>query len=174
MRTQQYKVYVGDYSLSYEELHHPIGNQHLRIIPVIGGAGSTVGRILLGVGLIAASFLLPGAGIFGATSIFGITAAQGGVVLASVGTILSGVGATLVLGGVSQLLSPVPTNTLGQRETQDPRKSFSFSGIQNTARQGTPVPVVYGETVVGSVVISVGIDTVQTVVDTDPSGMGKG
>jgi predicted phage tail protein len=43
----------------------------------------------------------------------------------------------------------------------DPRKSFSFSGIQNTNRAGVPVPVVYGETLVGSVVISAGIDIVQ-------------
>jgi predicted phage tail protein len=39
-----------------------------------------------------------------------------------------------------------------------PQESYSFSGIQNTSRQGTPVPVVYGETIVGSVVISAGID----------------
>jgi predicted phage tail protein len=40
----------------------------------------------------------------------------------------------------------------------DPQESYSFSGIQNTSRQGIPVPVVYGETIVGSVVISAGID----------------
>jgi predicted phage tail protein len=44
---------------------------------------------------------------------------------------------------------------------KDPRKSYSFSGIQQTSRQGTPVPIVYGETLVGSVVISAGVDTVQ-------------
>jgi predicted phage tail protein len=43
----------------------------------------------------------------------------------------------------------------------DPRKSYSFSGVQNTSRAGVPVPVVYGETLVGSVVISAGIDIVQ-------------
>ena len=41
----------------------------------------------------------------------------------------------------------------------DPQESYSFSGIQNTSRQGLPVPLVYGETIVGSVVISAGIDT---------------
>jgi hypothetical protein len=43
----------------------------------------------------------------------------------------------------------------------DPRKSYSFSGVQNTSRAGVPVPVVYGETLVGSVVVSAGIDIVQ-------------
>jgi predicted phage tail protein len=50
---------------------------------------------------------------------------------------------------------------MGSDTQDDPRKSYSFSGIQNTSRQGVPVPIVYGETLVGSVVISAGIDTVQ-------------
>jgi predicted phage tail protein len=72
-------------------------------------------------------------------------------------------GASLVLGGVAQLLTPMPTVPQGADTQDDPRKSYSFSGIQNTSRQGVPVPIVYGETVVGSVVISAGIDTVQVV-----------
>jgi predicted phage tail protein len=74
-----------------------------------------------------------------------------------------GVGASLVLGGVAQLLTPVPKVPQGAASNtdQDPRKSYSFSGIQQTSRQGVPVPVVYGETLVGSVVISAGVDTVQ-------------
>jgi predicted phage tail protein len=64
-------------------------------------------------------------------------------------------------------LTPTPTiaqsNTnSGTLETQlDPQKSYSFSGVQNTSRQGVPVPIIYGETICGSVVISAGIDTVQ-------------
>jgi predicted phage tail protein len=161
MAEQHYRVDVGNYGLTLDELHHPTGQQEIKIVPVIGGAGGNVGQILLGVGLIAASFLLPGAGIFGATSVFGVTAAQGGVVLAGIGTALSAVGASLVLSGVAGLLTPTPTTTLGAKGDDDPRKTYSFSGIQNTSRQGVPVPIVYGETLVGSVVISAGIDTVE-------------
>jgi predicted phage tail protein len=160
MAEQHYRVDVGNYGLTLDELHHPTGQQEIKIVPVIGGAGGNVGQILLGVGLIAASFLLPGAGIFGATSVFGVTAAQGGVVLAGIGTALSAVGASLVLSGVAGLLTPTPTTSLGANGDDDPRKTYSFSGIQNTSRQGVPVPIVYGETLVGSVVISAGIDTV--------------
>jgi predicted phage tail protein len=64
----------------------------------------------------------------------------------------------LVLGGVSQLLTPTPKTN---KDEGDPRKSFSFSGIQNTSRAGLPVPVVYGEMLVGSVVVSAGVDIVQ-------------
>jgi hypothetical protein len=38
-------------------------------------------------------------------------------------------------------------------DNNDPRNS-SFSSIQNTTRQGVPVPVIFGRRIVGSVVIS--------------------
>ena len=41
----------------------------------------------------------------------------------------------------------------------DPIKSFSFSGVQQTARAGTAVPVVYGKTLVGSIPISTKVET---------------
>jgi len=161
MADQHYRVSVGEYDLTLDELHTPAGQQDIKIIPVVAGAGGSTGQILLGIGLVAASFLLPGAGLFGTTSIFGVSAAQGGAVLAGLGTAMSAVGASLILGGVSQLLSPVPVAAQGTNSNTDPRKTYSFSGIQQTSRQGTPVPVCYGLTLTGSVVISAGIDTVQ-------------
>jgi predicted phage tail protein len=161
MADQYYRVSIGTYDLNEDELHDPAGQQIIKIMPVVVGAGGATGKILLGIGLIAASFLLPGAGAFGTLSIFGVSAAQGGAVLAGIGTAMSLVGASLILGGVAQLLSPVPKTNTGTDSEQDPRKSYSFSGVQNVSRSGTPVPIVYGETLVGSVVISAGIDTVQ-------------
>jgi predicted phage tail protein len=153
-----YRVTVGDYDLGEDEIGHPSGQQEIRIIPVVAGAGAA-GRIIAGIALIGASFLFPGAGMFGATSIFGATAGTG--ILTATGTLLSGIGASLVLGGVSQLLTPVPRLPQGQDTQDDPRKSYSFSGIQNVSRSGVPVPIVYGRTLVGSVTISAGIDSVQ-------------
>ena len=46
-------------------------------------------------------------------------------------------------------------------DEEDPRISFSFSGVQNTSRAGTSHPIVYGEIFTGSVLISAGIDTNQ-------------
>jgi predicted phage tail protein len=160
MADQHYRVTVGSYDLTLDEIHDPAGQQDIMIVPVIAGAGAA-GRILAGIGLIALSFLLPGAGAFGATSLFGVSAAQGGAFLAGIGTSLSLVGASLALGGVAQLLSPVPRIPQGGGSDNDPRKTFNFSGIQQTSRQGVPVPCVYGLTLVGSVVISAGVDTVQ-------------
>ena len=70
------------------------------------------------------------------------------------------IGAALTLQGVSDLLFPLPEPKDFTNE-EDPRISFSFSGVQNTSRAGTSHPIVYGEIVTGSVVISAGIDTNQ-------------
>jgi len=158
MADQHYKVIVGTYDLALEELLDPSGMQIIKIIPVIGGAGGNpVGRIIAGVALVALALVNP----FGAAAIgtFGGTP----IAVASLMPAVATIGATLVLGGVAQLLTPTPKiNTAGTpQDNNDPRKSYSFSGIQQTSRQGVPVPIVYGETIVGSVVISAGIDTVQ-------------
>jgi len=117
---------------------------------VVAGAGA-VGRIIAGIALIALTF-----GI-GAIVSAGVT--LGGLAgIGTVGTAIVGIGVSLVIGGIAQLLTPIPKTS---KDEGDPRKSFSFSGIQNVSRAGVPVPVVYGETLVGSVVVSAGIDIVQ-------------
>ena len=148
MNDQHYRVSIGTYDLDLEELHHPAGAAPISFVPVVSGAGA-VGRIIAGIALIALAFLIIPLGI----------AAAGAGIATAVGI----AGASLVLGGVAQLLTPTPKVPQGADKQDDPRKSYSFSGIQNTSRQGVPVPIVYGETVVGSVVISAGIDTVQVV-----------
>jgi predicted phage tail protein len=140
---QHYRVTVGSYDLTLDEIHDPAGQQDIMIVPVIAGAGAA-GRIILGVVLIAGALIIgqPWLGKFAFDA-------------------LIGVGSILALGGVAQLLSPVPTIPQGAGSDNDPRKTFNFSGIQQTSRQGVPVPCVYGLTLVGSVVISAGVDTVQ-------------
>lgn len=153
MADQHYRVSVGKYDLAPDELHDPAGQQDISIVPVVAGAGAAA-RIIAGVAIIALSF-----GI-GALASAGVTlGGLGGI--GSVGTIFVGIGASLVLGGVAQLLTPVPKVPQGIGSDNDPRKTYNFSGIQQTSRQGVPVPIVYGKTLTGSVVISAGIDTVQ-------------
>ena len=130
------------------------------ITPVITGAGNA-GRIFAGIGLVALSFLLPGAGLFGATSLFGASAVAGGA-LTTIGVAISGIGASLILGGVASMISPQPTmgNLTSGRESAR-LESFTFSGIVNTSKQGMPVPIAYGRLFVGSAVISSGLDVNQ-------------
>ena len=168
MNPKYYQVKVGTYSISEEEINFPIGQEDIHFIPVISGAGGSTGRILLGAALIGASFLFPGAGMFGTVSASGKIAAgttmtgftAGSAFMTGVGTLTSAVGASLVLSGVSEMLFPLPKFE-GFSSEQDPQLSFSFSGTQNTSRAGTPVPLVYGEIVTGSVVISGAVDTQQ-------------
>ena len=154
MAQHHYRVSAGSYALSADELHDPAGQQEIRIVPVITGAGGGVGKIIAGVALVAAAFFTGGATI----GLLGLAAPV------AVSTVLAGIGASLVLGGVAQLLTPTPKindpAAPKASDDADPRKNYSFSGIQNVSRQGVPVPVVYGLTTVGSVVISAGIDTI--------------
>jgi predicted phage tail protein len=161
MADQNYRVLVGDGALTLDDLHNPVGQEEIKIVPVIVGAGGNVGQIFLGAALVGASFLFPGAGLFGKIGLLGAGPAVAGGVLTGIGTAFSAIGAGLVLNGVAGIISPVPSLPQGPDTAQDPRKSFSFSGIQNTSRGGTPVPIVYGKTLTGSVVISAGIDTEQ-------------
>jgi predicted phage tail protein len=159
MVESHYKVSVGDHSLSYDELHHPSGQSFISFVPVVQGAGEGFGTILAGIALVALSFVSFGvgtafAGIGGSTVLGGTAAAGFG------STALFMVGSTLLLGGIGQLLSPTPMTPTGNGSAKDPKASYSFNGIQNTSRQGTPVPVIYGETIVGSITISAGVDTV--------------
>jgi predicted phage tail protein len=154
MNDQRYRVKLGPRAIGEDELQEPAGAQEISLVPVIGGAGA-VGRIIAGVALIALSFA-SGAGFLGVafaknTGLFALT---------------TGLGASLALGGVAQLLTPVPRFDTGGNqgqadEAQDPRKTYSFSGIQNNTRLGLPAALIYGRRVVGSNIVSQEIDVVQ-------------
>jgi predicted phage tail protein len=144
MAQQHYRVHTAGEDLTLEDIHNPMGRE-IQIVPVMAGAGA-IGRILLGIALIAVASVVT----FGTAG--GLFAA--GALNAAV----FGLGASLVLGGIAQLLTPTPKT---DEDEGDPKKSFSFSGIQNTTRAGVPVPVVYGEMLVGGIVVSAGADIVQ-------------
>ena len=154
MSPKLYQVKIGNYEINEDEIDYPIGQQDIHIVPVISGAGRGFGRVVFGGLLIGASFFFPGAGLFGTTSFLGAAAGTG--LGTAIGTGLSYIGAGLILSGVSEMLYPTQT---AQFE-DSPQISFNFAGTQNTARAGTPVPIVYGEIFTGSVVISGDVDTV--------------
>lgn len=156
MADQHYVVSAGVYDLALDELHDPIGQQEIRIIPVVVGAGGAVGKILAGVALITAAIVL-GPAVGGFLGLGGGAGIIGGATASAIGF----VGLSLVFGGVAQLISPVPKLPQGAGSDNDPRKTYNFSGIQQTSRQGVPVPIVYGKTLTGSIVISAGVDTEQ-------------
>ena len=184
-------VQAGEF-LGYDDLQLPLGSNDLVLTPVVAGSGGSTTQILIGVGLVAASFLLPGAGLFGTTSVFGVSAAGAtgaGVVAGSafgtaLGTALSTIGASLVLGGVSQMLAPQPvipslenktkpgqnTNASGPQgvsRATSGQQSYAFSGPANTVGVGATVPLVYGKLLIGSHLLS---SKVEVASESDPTG----
>jgi len=158
MNPKFYQVKVGNYAIDETEISYPIGQQDIHFVPVIQGAGGNTGKILLGAALIAV-----GMGAFGAFGAKAVSFGAKGIGFgkAALGAKAAfGIGAALALSGVSDMLFPLPDIPEFKSE-QDPRISFGFGGTQNTSRAGTPVPLVFGEIITGSVVISGAVDTQQ-------------
>lgn len=131
-----FAVFVGKRNIVHDELEHPVGEDEIRIAPVIigsksGGLFQTIlGAALMVVGAVATAY------------------GQ------AWGTNLIGLGASMALGGVMQMLSP---QTSGLAGVQNNGTSYYFNGPVNSAAQGEPVPIVYGRMLVGSKVVSSGI-----------------
>ena len=154
MADRYYKVLVGDWEIKEEEINYPNGQEDIRIVPIVGGEGGRgTGRFLLGVGLIGAAIFLPGAAPVLGSGGFSAVAGTAGFT-----AVIGNLGLALAIQGLAQMLTPVEDI---KEEEQDPRRSFNFSGIQNTSRAGVAVPVIYGQTMVGSIVVSANIENEQ-------------
>lgn len=141
-RNVGFRVITGGAALARAEDVSLPASGEIKIIPALVGAGGDgIGQVLLGVALIGASFLIPPIGLIGSTTL-------GGIVFNA--------GVALALGGVAQMLSPPPTQPK-PKERPENEPSYTFNGPVNTSSQGQPVPVLYGELIVGGAVISAGI-----------------
>jgi predicted phage tail protein len=137
-----YSVFMGKENIGHEQLKSPVGRDDIRIAPIVIGskrAGSL--QTIMGAALIVVGLIIT-AGSFGAGAPFGPA--------------LIMMGASMVMGGVLQMLSP-QAKGLGAQDSPTNRASYSFNGPVNTSAQGNPVGLLYGQLVVGSAVISAGI-----------------
>jgi predicted phage tail protein len=158
----EYRIVIGPMKKGHQLDVRGLGfvipeGRPFHIIPVGKGrkSGTGAGKIIIGVLLVVAAFVLP----IASPALFGSLAATAGVggSIATAGTILgaqvlSGLalfGGAMIIGGISALLSSQPQNNQA-RDTQ----SFLLGGQLNVAQEGTPVPVIYGRCMVGSVVAS--------------------
>ena len=99
--------------------------------------------VIAGVALIATAFALGPLGF----SVIGANAAW----------MVGGVGASMLLGGVAQMLTKMPSMSTGK--DAEKKQSTSFSNLSNMAAQGRPMPLAYGRIRVGSLIISQGVGT---------------
>ena len=148
---RQYLVDSGDNGINWRVVtEDPMGldeeglfapcSKRVVLAPQPAGRGA-VGRIILGVVLIAGAFIIgqPWLGKFAFN-------------------LLVGVGTSLVLGGIAQLLTPTPQTT-ASRSNEEQRNSFTFDKSNVNTAQGSVVPVLYGERIVGNLpVISFSIE----------------
>lgn len=139
-----FTVFRGKENLQVRQLREPAGGDDIRIAPVImGSKNSGVFSVILGAVIIAVSAVLD------AWTDGGFSAATGGYTYT--------LGYAMIAGGVVQLLTPVPKGGKAQDRPEN-APSYTFSGAVNTQAQGNPVPLLYGRMIVGSAVVSAGIN----------------
>lgn len=137
LRGVRYKVLTGKHRINPENAKTELLMKHSPAVdftfsPVlVGSKKNGILQTIIGVGLI----------------VIGVATGQPWIV---------NVGMAVTLGGVTQMLTPMPkTNKPEEGETRNP--STQFSGAVNTSAQGQPVPICYGELAVGSAIISAGL-----------------
>lgn len=111
----------------------------IHIVPRVAGAkNSGIFSFIAGAALLAVGFLAPAS--WGAW-----------------GVSLMASGAGMMIGGVAQMLTKLPGTDIGTSGSNN--QNTSFSSLENTIAQGSPVPLCYGEIMIGSKVLSQGLET---------------
>ena len=147
MAEQFYTIQVGARVIT-EDLLNFRSQDDIKIIPVVHG---NFFPILLG-GLLTSL----GSG----TTILGLTLGS------MVAPIATAIGTSMLIDGVTSMLTPQETTSsaVSGQDSLDPAalaSNYSFTGLTNISNAGVPVNLVYGEILVGSIVVSNGVDTVQ-------------
>ena len=132
-----YRVKVSDNVIFNDEIPVKLAKGDLVIIPVVSGQ---IIDLIAGIVSVVGGF-------------YAKNAAK-----KALAQFLFTLGTGLVLQGVERLLFPPKKPNFAEEEVSN---NFSFNGLQNVSRPGVAVPLVYGECLVGSVVISAGVDTAQ-------------
>ena len=151
MAEQFYTIQVGARVIT-EDLLNFRSQDDIKIIPVVHG---NIINFIIGAGL---KFL---GGSVGKTLL-------GSKLLATVAsTALTTIGTSMIIDGVTSMLTPqqdTRSPVSGGQDSIDPAalaSNYSFTGLTNISNAGIPVNLVYGEILVGSIVVSNGVDTVQ-------------
>ena len=150
MADQFYTIQVGARVIT-EDLLNFKSQDDIKIIPIVHG---NFFQILLGAGALFAKSAIP-AKILGSTLISTVVTST----LATVGT-------SMVIDGVTSMLTPQQntSSAVSGQDSLDPSalaSNYSFTGLTNISNAGVTVNLVYGEILVGSIVVSNGVDTGQ-------------
>lgn len=142
-----FHVFIGEESIDESLLLAPAGKEVIRIVPALQGAMSSDGKgALFIIAAIALAVVTDGFSV-------GWTTAAGSTVMSA--STIGSIAMALAVSGISMLMMKTPQ--LDRNEKAAP--PYNFNGPVNTTAQGQAVPVVYGEMIVGSRVISAAITT---------------
>jgi len=169
----QFDIKRGDAYLEDEsELLLKLNNDDVVVTPIPAGSKGAAGKLIAAIIIIYAGWAIAGAASTGATvaggtgvvggTTAGFGTAAGTVGMPTAGTAYAGanaaymggyalmmVGTSLGLRAISEMLAPNPAD--------DSEEDVSLlGGTLNTTQQGVPVPIAYGELIVGGATISAG------------------
>lgn len=151
-----YQVRIAGEDITEEtlsaRLHEPLPpGAVIHIVPRMEGAKSGgLFQVIAGAALIVASFI-PALNV----AVWAGMAALQGVTWAS---LAFSIGASLMLGGVAQMLAPKPQSP-SLHSADNGKQNTYFSSLENMIAQGNPLPVLYGEMMTGSRRISQSLST---------------
>jgi len=128
----EFYVQKGEEVLGYDNLNMELGKDDLIITPVPAGAGSFGDRLktIIGIALIIIGIMNPA---------FLISLGGKYATYLRIGVLLAG--SLLTMRGVTGLMTPKDASEAGE--------GYFFDGPANTVKQGIPVPLLYGELIVG-------------------------
>jgi len=168
---RQYLLESGDKGISWrvvtdhaegldeDQMLWPL-SKRLVLAPLPAGRGG-VGKVIAGVALVALAIFTGGAtiGLFGLISPIAIS------------PIIGAIGASLIFGGVADLLTPTPkmpnvkgglgggSSSTSGRDRDEQLNSYAFDKSNANTVQGDVVPVLYGERIIGALpVLSFGLE----------------
>ncbi|MGQ9451811.1 MULTISPECIES: tail assembly protein [Leclercia] len=135
-----FAVFRGKRNIGVDDFKDLTGDSDIRIAPVMEGAKKAgmfqtiLGAVMVVAGVVAS--FIPGGQAFAPSLLIG--------------------GASMMAGGIYQMLSPQPKGLQG-RDDPDNKPSYAFGGAVNTLAMGNPVALLYGEREIGGAIISAGI-----------------
>lgn len=168
LKEGEYELVRGDQSsgmrLGLDDVNaFRLGAADFHLVPVVAGSknGGGIIKTVIGVALIGAAIFFSGGTL--AAPLAGMSQAIPGLMGLSYGN-MAMLGLSLAVAGVASMLAKTPPAAASAAS----ENSFSLGGPGNTYEQGNPVPLVYGEVITGSVLVSAGLDIEQIPVDWTP------
>jgi predicted phage tail protein len=135
-----FTVQRGKEFLDYDNLQMNLAEDDLIITPVPAGSANKLGKLIAGFILLVTGAWIAMVGV----SALGLTAAGAAALSVAVGLM----GSALLNSALSEYMAP--------KKGMERGDAFLFDGPVNNAKEGIPVPLAYGELLVGGTPISFG------------------